>query len=997
MNSNTPDSLPLLGIRKRVLFPGALLRLTIGKANSVRLVESIWDASNRTFKKGSIIAICTVALTDEEIAEDEKKNSSNQESSTNSNTIPPKQNNKPQKTEKKKGFSTVLCDETTEVYSIGCAAKVLQLSRVNNTNGNDPNQPSYQFTMLVEGISRIHISDIVRREPYLIARVKWELDPIDSTQDTSEVRALSISIKQTSRELLDILKKKNSPLGTKMKEVLESIERAQPGRLADILSANMEGTVGEKQEVLAEIDLASRLRKSLELVNRQVEILKMSEKIQSQVEGKLKNSQREYYLRQQLKAINDELNQINGKSGGQTEVDEMEQLESTINKLNLSSEVRTAVNRELSRIRAMQPSQPEYSVIRTYLEWISELPWSEYTNDNLDIIHAQKQLDDDHYSLEKVKKRMIEFLAVRSLKTDSPGPILCLVGPPGVGKTSLGRSIATALGRKFRRIALGGVRDEAEIRGHRRTYIGALPGNIISALKKAGSANPVILLDEIDKLGRDVRGDPGSALLEVLDPEQNGTFTDHYLNVPFDLSRVLFICTANDVSTIPPPLLDRMELIEVSGYTMQEKSEIALRHLIPKQMERHGITNDHLEFSLEAANEVISSYTREAGVRNLDREIAAICRQVAVSVAESRDRYIAKNPKSKESTEEIPDDITGTSAGAVSAAVENTHKNDVEEKEDEHTTHSKGNSIEKKKLPEPLLLDGYTKVVLNPELVHHYLGIPKYESEVASRISIPGVSTGMAWTQVGGEILFIEVSLSRGSGRITLTGRMGQVMEESVKAALSFVRSNLGELGLYDHEDMFGDVVEGLRQADLHVHIPSGGVPKDGPSAGVAITAAIISAISGRCVRPDTACTGEITLRGLVLPVGGIKEKVLAAHRAGIRRIVLPSRNKSHASEIPENVRKELQIIFVSNIMEAMNELFEENTPERSLPLWRVDQQRRKNTKGKKMIGYEEDTDDSASTSSTSSSSTSHRTSSSQDKSKNEGIDMCGNYIKSKI
>jgi len=810
--------------------------------------------------------------------------------------------------------------DATWVYEMGCIAKVVQLSRVAPKDGSGT-----QFSMLVEGVARCKASQIIREEPFFFVRMQYPQTKLQPNTST-EITALALNVKRTSRELLELLKKRNAALGTKTKEVLETVDRAPPELLADVLtSANMDATMREKQQVLGELLLSKRLRKALELLNRQVEVLQMSEKIQAQVEGKLKNSQREYYLRQQQKAINDELNALSGRGGGD-EQDEVAQLETTLKSQPLPQEARSAADRELSRLRNMQPSSPEYTVVRTYLEWLADLPWDKTTKDNLDVTHAQKQLDDDHFGLDRVKKRMIEFLAVRSLKKDTKGPILCLVGPPGVGKTSLGRSVAQALGRRFRRLALGGVRDEAEIRGHRRTYIGALPGNIIQAMKKAGSNNPVILLDEIDKLGRDVRGDPGSALLEVLDPEQNGTFTDHYLNVPFDLSKVLFIATANDISTIPAPLLDRMEVIEVPGYSLHEKVQIAMRHLIAKQMERHGITEEHIQFSEEAVQQILEGYTREAGVRQLDREIAACCRYVAVKVAEARDRFKALEHAEKERALSPPDDDgqehspSRPENGSVKVAGE--FDKDVPEVSDK---------------PEgPLQLSGFEPYKLNREVIKQILGPIKFENEVAQRTSVPGVATGMAWTQVGGEILFIEVSLSKGNGRIQITGRLGETMQESVKTALSYVRANAVELGLNTHRDHFGEDIErALRHADLHVHFPQGAVPKDGPSAGVAITAALVSALSGLCVRSDTACTGEVTLRGLVLPVGGIKEKVLAAHRAGIKRVVLPARNEKDTLEIPPSVRDELQICFASTILEAMGYLFDSDVKPQP-PAWRL-------------------------------------------------------------
>ena len=896
-------------------------------------MDSLWDASQRTFKRGAMIAICGVVVA----GNDEGGGGKQEDDETQ-----PAANEALKVSDKDPAMKRLALMGGTVVYEIGTAAKVLQLSRV---QGKDKDSPS-TWSMLVEGVARVRCVGLKQDEPYYVAKVEWPAT-ITKPPEEAEVRALALNIKATSKNLFEQLRKRTSgAIGSRMKEVLETVDRASPEHLADVLtSSNGDASMREKQAVLGELSLPARLRKALELVNRQVEVLQISEKIQSQVEGKLKNSQREYYLRQQLKAITDELNQLNGgKDGEGGAVDEIAQLENALKAAQLPPEARQAADREMTRLKGMQPNQPEYSVVRTYLEWMSDLPWGKSTTDNLDVSNAQKQLDDDHFGLDKVKKRMVEFLAVRSLKKDSHGPILCLVGPPGVGKTSLGRSIATALGRKFRRLALGGVRDEAEIRGHRRTYIGALPGNIIQAMKKAGSDNPVILLDEIDKLGKDVRGDPGAALLEVLDPEQNGTFTDHYLNVPFDLSKVMFIATANDVSTIPAPLLDRMELIEVPGYAMHEKVQIALRHLVGKQMERHGITEEHLKFTEESIVAILEGYTREAGVRQLDREVAAVCRGVAVRVAEARDRFLAANKEdvvvgegeAAAAAAAGPGAGAGAAGAAAGGAPAAVPAGAVAVGGAATPAAAAAAAAAPPAPPRPLQLLGFDPVVLTKDNVKDFLGPHRFENEVANRVSVPGVATGMAWTQVGGAILFIEVSLSRGSGRIQITGRLGETMQESVKTALSYVRAHAVELGLNTHRDRFGEDIErALRHADLHVHFPEGATPKDGPSAGVAITAALVSALSGQCVRSDTACTGEVTLRGLVLPVGGIKEKVLAAHRAGIRRVVLPARNAKDTVEIPKAVREDLQIIFVSNITEAMAELFDPDV-KGGPPAWRV-------------------------------------------------------------
>jgi ATP-dependent Lon protease len=563
--------------------------------------------------------------------------------------------------------------------------------------------------------------------------------------------------------------------------------------------------------------------------------LKVREKINTQVQEEMGRNQREYVLRQQLKAIKEELGELD-EGGG-----DLEEFKEKIQEAKMPSEVEKVALKQFERLKVMQPSSAEYTVTRTYLEWLVELPWSVSTDDNLDIQNARKVLDEDHYDLDKVKKRILEYLAVRKLKSDKKGPILCLVGPPGVGKTSLGKSIARSLGRKFIRVSLGGVRDEAEIRGHRRTYVGSLPGRVIQGMKKAATINPVFMLDEIDKLGHDFRGDPAAALLEVLDPEQNNQFSDHYLEVPFDLSKVMFVATANILDPIPPALRDRLEVLELPGYTREEKLAIAKNYLVPKQLEEHGIKNDMCEINDSAINEIIDSYTREAGVRNLEREIATVVRGVAVKVAEGKLQGVKESVTSK-------------------------------------------NAID-------------------------YLGPQKFFQESAERTVEPGVATGLAWTPVGGDIIFIETTRMPGKGSMVLTGQLGDVMKESAQAALSFVRSRAKWLGL---EENF------LEKQDIHVHIPAGAIPKDGPSAGVTMFTALASMLTGKTVRPDVAMTGEITLRGMVLPVGGIKEKILAAHRAGIKRVILPERNQKDIIDVPEQARREMELVFVKRMDEVL-------------------------------------------------------------------------------
>jgi ATP-dependent Lon protease len=596
----------------------------------------------------------------------------------------------------------------------------------------------------------------------------------------------------------------------------------------------------EKQQILEDTTLVGKLQSVANALGREIALLEMKSKIETAAQQEMTDAQRQYYLRQQLKAIQDEL--------GEGEKTEIQELRTRLAEAKLPEPIMRVAERELERLERMTPSSPEYQMIRTYFDWLLDIAWSTVTEDRLDPVAARQVLDEDHYDLDKVKERIVEYLAVQKLKmrqsgaaAQIKGPILCFVGPPGVGKTSLGQSIARAMNRKFVRISLGGVRDEAEIRGHRRTYVGSLPGRIIQGIKKAGTNNPVFVLDEIDKLGHDFRGDPASALLEVLDPEQNSSFSDHYLEVTFDLSRVLFIATANQLDPIPWALRDRLEIIELPGYTRQEKKMIARKFLVPKQLDDHGLTNDRCEITDEALFEIVDSYTREAGVRNLEREIGSVCRAVAVKVAEGQ----AKDHE-----------------------------------------------------------------VIDPKVVEEVLGPKKFVSEVAERVGEPGVATGLAWTAVGGDILFIEATQMPGKGKLTLTGQLGDVMKESVTAALSFVRGRAAALGL--------DSGNFLENKDLHVHVPAGAVPKDGPSAGVTMYTALVSLLTGVPVRPDVAMTGEITLRGNVLQIGGLKEKLLAAHRAGIHRVIIPDRNVKDLIDVPDEVKREMEILSVKRMDEVL-------------------------------------------------------------------------------
>ena len=698
--------------------------------------------------------------------------------------------------------------------SVGTSALILKMAKADDQRAQ----------MLVQGLSRFNVSEFIEGKEYLRARVNHltEKEPHDK-----ETEALMSNLAAIFGKIVEL-----SPgLPQEMADMAKSMQ--EPGILADMTASTMNTTAEEKQKVLEIFDVKKRLKEVSRLANHQLEILELGNKIQSQVKGDMEKSQREYYLRQQLKAIKEELGE---KDDANVEIDEYR---AKIEQANLPEEPRQEAERELDRLSRMHPSSAEYTVASTYLDWITALPWHESTAETLDINAARKILDDDHFGLEKPKKRIIEYLAVRKLKPESKGPILCFAGPPGTGKTSLGRSIARSLGRNFHRISLGGVRDEAEIRGHRRTYVGALPGRIIQGLRRAGSNNPVFMLDEIDKVGSDFRGDPSSALLEVLDPEQNFSFSDHYLDVPFDLSKVMFITTANILDTIPPALLDRMEVLQLLGYTEDEKIKIANRYLIPRQRREHGLKADQISFTRGAVKLIISGYTREAGLRNLEREIASVCRGVASKIA----------------------------TGAVKS------------------------------------------VAVKVSNVHPYLGPVRFTSETKSRVRTPGVATGLAWTQMGGELLFVEATAMKGQKGLTLTGQLGEVMKESATAALSFIRSNAGRLGIA--EDFFNS-------QDLHIHVPAGAIPKDGPSAGVTMLTALTSLLTGKVIRKDLAMTGEITLRGQVLPVGGIKEKVLAAHRAGIKTVILPTWNRKDLEDIPKKVQKDIEFHFTDRMMDVL-------------------------------------------------------------------------------
>ena len=708
-----------------------------------------------------------------------------------------------------------------DIYTVGVAGTVARMVKM----------PDGTLRILVHGAQRVRLGDYIQREPYLVARIE-ELP--DDVSPSVELEGLFRNVQATFSQIIQAV----PYLPDELQVAVANLE--DPAELAHMIAGALRIKTEERQELLEELSVAKRLRRLSELLARELEVISIGSKIQSQVESEMEKGQREFFLRQQLKAIQEELGEVDEQQA------EAAELRAQVEEAELPEHALKQAERELQRFERLPPQSAEHGVIRTYLEWIATLPWSKATEDHLDLKEARKTLDRDHYDIEKVKDRILEFLAVRKLKPDARSSILCFVGPPGVGKTSLGKSIAAAMGREFERISVGGVRDESEIRGHRRTYIGALPGTIIRALRDAGSNNPVLMIDEIDKMGADFRGDPASAMLEVLDPEQNRSFRDHYLDLPFDLSRVLFITTANQLEPIPPALRDRMEVIQLAGYTEQEKLEIAKRYLVPRQVEENGLTRSKIEFVDEALALLVEGYTREAGVRNLEREIGAVCRKVAREYAEGNRR---------------------------------------------------------------------SKRTIRPKQVIELLGRRRFQPEVALRTGEPGVATGLAWTPVGGDVLFVEATAFPGEGKLQITGQLGDVMKESAAAALSYVRRNLSSLD--------ADKQEFFRVNDVHLHVPAGAIPKDGPSAGITMATALASLVSRRPVRSDTAMTGEITLTGHVLPIGGLKEKSLAAQRAEIKRVIAPRRNEEDIDDFPPNLLKSMEFVFVDTVDEVLDAALE--------------------------------------------------------------------------
>ena len=767
-----PEELSLLPLRDTVIFPVLVAPIAVGRENSIKLVDEAVSGGDR------IIGV--VAMKD----------------------------------------SSVENPTAADIYPMGVAVIVRMMAKVPDG-----------IRMIVQGVARIQIQQITSEEPYLKARVKvLDAKTEIAEEDKVEIEALKRSIGELFR--------KTVALSQSMPDELAGLSTSidDPAVMTDLIAAHSPISAEDKQRILETVNLKERMNLLLTLMTAEVQVLELGSKLQSQVSSEINKTQRDYYLREQLKAIQKELGE------GDERGEEMDELRAKIEAAHMPEDALKEANRELDRLQRMSPGAPDYTTTRTYLDWLVAMPWDKATPDNLDIPSVKKTLDDDHFGLEKIKDRILEYLSVRKFRPegDIRQPILCFVGPPGVGKTSLAKSIASAMGKKFVRISLGGTHDESEIRGHRRTYIGALPGQIIQGIKRAETNNPLFVLDEIDKIGADYRGDPSSALLEALDPEQNGTFRDNYLDVNFDLSKVLFVTTANQLDTIQPALRDRMEIIELSGYTEEEKTQIAVRHLVPKQLAEHGLTS--VKFTEDGVKALVRGYTREAGVRSLERQIAAVCRKATREFAEGR-----KSP-----------------------------------------------------------------MTINAKQVEKYLGSPRFEyEEVAERTEQPGVVTGLVWTPVGGDVVFIEASQMTGGKGLQLTGQLGDVMKESAQTALSYVRAHAGALNI---------APDFYEKSDLHIHVPAGAVPKDGPSAGVTMTSAIASLLSGRPIKPALAMTGEVTLSGKVLPVGGIKEKVLAAKRAGIKTIILPERNRKDLMEdIPAELRKGMSFIFAKDVAEVLD------------------------------------------------------------------------------
>lgn len=872
-----PSRLGILPFRNKVLLPGAIVRIRCTSPASVKLVEQeLWQREEK-----GLIGVLPVrdaadtvgSVLSPGLGQDSgDRNSKGQQEGLDSH--------------KQDGKSP---QEPIHWHKRGVAARALHLSR-----GVEKPSGRVTYVVVLEGLCRFSVQELNARGSYYVARVS-RLDmtkaEMEQAEQDSDLIILSRQFKATAMELISILEQKQKTVG-RTKVLLETLP---VHRLADIFVASFEISFEEQLSMLDSVDLKKRLLKATELVERHLQSIRVAERITQKVEGQLSKSQKEFLLRQQMRAIKEEL------GDNDDDEDDVAALERKMQSAGMPPSIWKHAQRELRRLRKMQPQQPGYSSSRVYLELLADLPWQKVSEEpELDLRAAKERLDSDHYGLVKVKQRIIEYLAVRKLKHDARGPILCFVGPPGVGKTSLASSIASSLNRKFIRISLGGVKDEADIRGHRRTYIGSMPGRLIDGLKRVGVSNPVMLLDEIDKTGSDVRGDPASALLEVLDPEQNKTFNDHYLNVPYDLSKVIFVATANRAQRIPPPLLDRMEVIELPGYTPEEKLKIATKHLVPRVLDQHGLSTDILKIPEEMVKLIIQRYTREAGVRNLERHLAALARAAAVKVAEQEHSV----PLNKD-------------VHSVTTSVLDTRLADAGEVEMEVIPMGINNNEICN------ALRSASVILVDETMLEKVLGPPRFDDgEAAERVASPGVAVGLVWTSFGGEVQFVEATSMVGNGELRLTGQLGDVIKESAQIALTWVRARATDFKLAP-----AGATNLLENRDVHVHFPAGAIPKDGPSAGVTLVTSLVSLFSQKPVRADTAMTGEMTLRGLVLPVGGIKDKVLAAHRYGLKRVILPHRNLKDLAEVPSAILSGMEILFAKRMEDVLEHAFEGGCP----------------------------------------------------------------------
>ncbi|XP_034932744.1 lon protease homolog 2, peroxisomal isoform X1 [Populus alba] len=880
-----PSRLAILPFRNKVLLPGAIIRIRCTSPSSVKLVEQeLWQREEkgligilpvRDAAAASSSETASVGPTlSQGLGSDSSERSSKTQASTSSDNV--KLDGKHQQ-------------EVFHWHNRGVAARALHLSR-----GVEKPSGRVTYIVVLEGLCRFNLNELITRGTYYTARVSplemtnAELEQVDQDPDFI---ALSRQFKATAMELISVLEQKQKT-GGKTKVLLETVP---VHKLADIFVASFEISFEEQLSMLDSVDLKVRLSKATELVDRHLQSIRVAEKITQKVEGQLSKSQKEFLLRQQMRAIKEEL------GDNDDDEDDVAALERKMQSAGMPSNIWKHAQRELRRLKKMQPQQPGYNSSRVYLELLADLPWQTVSEEHeLDLKAAKEHLDNDHYGLVKIKQRIIEYLAVRKLKPDARGPVLCFVGPPGVGKTSLASSIAAALGRKFVRISLGGIKDEADIRGHRRTYIGSMPGRLIDGIKRVGVCNPVMLLDEIDKTGSDVRGDPAAALLEVLDPEQNNTFNDHYLNVPFDLSKVIFVATANRMQPIPPPLLDRMEVIELPGYTPEEKLRIAMQYLIPRVLDQHGLSSEFLQIPEGMVKLVIQRYTREAGVRNLERNLAALARAAAVRVVEQEQAVPLRKDMHQLASPLLDNRLAEGAELEMEVIPMNENKHEI------------SNTFS---IASPLVVD--------EPMLEKVLGPPRFDDkEAAERVASPGISVGLVWTAFGGEVQFVEATATAGKGELHLTGQLGDVIKESAQIALTWVRARATDLKLAAaNETNF------LKGRDVHIHFPAGAVPKDGPSAGVTLVTALVSLFSQKRVRADTAMTGEMTLRGLVLPVGGIKDKILAAHRYGIKRVILPERNLKDLVEVPAAVLGSLEILPAKQMEDVLEHAFEGGCP----------------------------------------------------------------------